>query len=85
MPHMTYRELPDASLDDIYLALDSSGPLPRLVSDPDLIAEIDRRQMRVATDRMVAAAETTRRLTWAVAILTIVIAVATIALLMMGA
>jgi hypothetical protein len=85
VPHLTYRQLPDASLDEIYAAFDASGPYPALVSDAALVAEIDLRRTRAETDRMVAAAETTRRLTWAVAGLTGVIALATIALLLKGA
>lgn len=76
-----YQEVENLSLDELREAF-LTGPNQPYVNQSDLLAEIDRRRTREQADRMVKAAETTRRLTWAIAILTGVVAIATIVLLL---
>src|SRR6476646_2115241 len=76
---LSYAEIPDASIERLYGAIPSGKSY---ATQADLVAEIDRRRTRVETERMIAAAETTRRLTWAIAAMTLVVAIATTILLL---
>lgn len=84
----TYRQLPDASEDELRGGLRGSDTY---VSQSDLLAELDRRQTRAINERMVQLTQDVRdmtlaikRLTWAAVLIAVVAALIALASLAMS-